>query len=288
MANKTKSNPPQGFIALKKKLRKLEKTNHDLCRRVEQLSSLLNNLPGMTFRCLYDRELTFEYASEGCKTILGYDPNQIASGFAFRQMVHEEDQVHNKTILDGLTPENNRYTMTYRMRTASGEDRWTHEQGKALFSGDGDLVAIEGLLTDITDQKNREIKLRKENIRLRSSIKERFRLGALIGKSPAMQSVYERIIKASESDASVIITGESGTGKELAARAVQELSERKDKPFVAVNCSAIAENLLESEFFGHLKGAFSGAYKNQDGFLRAADGGLFFWMKSARCPYRSR
>ena len=266
------------------RIAQLTLANQELQARLGQLSSLLNHLPGMAFRCLYDKELTFAYASEGSRNILGYSPDKIVSGYTFRQMVHKDDQAHNKKIIAGLSPQNNRYTMTYRMRAAGGVDRWIHEQGTAIFSDSGRLVAIEGLLTDITEQKNREMKLHEENLRLRSSIKERYRLGQLIGKSPAMQLAYERIIKAAESNASVIITGESGTGKELAARAIHDLSERKNKPFVAVNCGAIAENLLESEFFGNLRGAFSGAYTSRDGFLKAADGGTLFLDEIGEMP----
>jgi PAS domain S-box-containing protein len=270
--------------ALKKQLLQLQRTNQDLLRRLEQMSCLLNNLPGMAFRCLYDNQLTFEYASNGSKEILGYDPDQITSGRAFRQMVHADDQENNKQIINSLTPENNRYQMTYRMQAAWGENRWIYEQGTAIFSDSGELIAIEGLLTDITEQKTREIKLYEENDRLRSSIKERYRLGELIGKSPAMQLVYERIVKAAASDATVIINGESGTGKELAARAIHELSERKKHPFVVVNCGAISESLLESEFFGHVRGSFSGAYVDREGFLMAADCGTLFLDEIGEMP----
>ena len=261
---------------LENQIGQLKKTNADLLRRLEQMSCLLDNLPGMAFRCLYDRQLTFEYASNGSRDILGYDPEQISNGLTFRQMVHQEDQSQNQEIIKNLTPQNNRYNMTYRMQAAWGEDRWIYEQGTAIFSRAGKLVAIEGLLTDITEQKICEIKLHEENIRLRSSIKERYRLGQLIGKSAAMQNVYERIVKAAGTEATVIISGESGTGKELAARAIHDLSERKDQPFIAVNCGAVSESLVESEFFGHVRGAFSGAYANREGFLKAADGGTLF------------
>jgi len=252
--------------------------------RLQLLSSLLDNLPGIAFRCLNDKDLTFEYASKAAEKILGYPPEQIVSGYTFRQMVHPDDQAQNKKIIASLTPVNNRYNMTYRMRDAHGNDKWVHEQGTAVFSAQGNLIAIDGLLTDITEHKHEEIRLHKENIRLRSSIKERYRLGELIGKSHAMQKVYERIIKAADSVATVIVTGESGTGKELVARAIHELSDRKDKPFVAVNCGAIAETLLESEFFGSLKGAFSGAYANRRGFLTAADQGTLFLDEIGEMP----
>lgn len=276
MSDNNRASGAKEHIASTSDIEQLKKTNLDLLRRLEQMSCLLNNLPGMAFRCLYDRQLTFEYASQGSKSILGYEPEQISSGLAFRQMVHKDDQAQNKKIISSLTPRNNRYNLTYRMKAAWGEYRWIYEQGTAIFSAKGRLVAIEGLLTDITEQKNSEIRLHEENIRLRSSIKERYRLGQLIGKSPAMQNVYARILKAAESEATVIINGESGTGKELAARAIHDLSVRKNQPFIAVNCGAISESLLESEFFGHVRGAFSGAYTDRDGFLKAADGGTLF------------
>ena len=270
--------------ALKIKIRQLEKSKNDLIKRIERITSLINNLPGMAFRCIYDKNLTFEFASKGTVEILGYEPEEIVSGLAFRQMVHPEDQHCNKKTIAELTPEKNRYDMIYRMRAAWGEYRWIHEQGTAVFSAEGSIVAIEGLLTDITHQKINEIKLQKENLRLRSSMKDRYRFGQLIGKSEAMQSVYDRILKAADVMASVIITGESGTGKELAAKAIHELGDRRDGPFVTVNCGAIPENLMESEFFGHLRGAFSGAYATRSGFLVAADGGTLFLDEIGEMP----
>ncbi|MBC8460796.1 MAG: sigma 54-interacting transcriptional regulator, partial [Deltaproteobacteria bacterium] len=118
--------------------------------------------------------------------------------------------------------------------------------------------------------------LRKENIKLRSSIKERYKFGNIIGKSRPMQHVYELILKAADSDANVIILGESGTGKELVARAIHEMSARTDKTFVPVNCGAIPENLVESEFFGHRKGAFTGAHIDRTGYLHTANEGILF------------
>ncbi|NQT55476.1 MAG: sigma 54-interacting transcriptional regulator [Desulfobacteraceae bacterium] len=118
--------------------------------------------------------------------------------------------------------------------------------------------------------------LRRENIKLRSSIKERYKFGNIIGKSRPMQNVYELILKAADSDANVIILGETGTGKELVARAIHEMSARTDKAFVPVNCGAIPENLVESEFFGHRKGAFTGAHIDRTGYLHTANEGILF------------
>ena len=98
----------------------------------------------------------------------------------------------------------------------------------------------------------------------------------IIGKSPAMQKLYKKIGRAAASNFTVLITGESGSGKELVARNLHEFSDRADKPFVVVNCSAIPKELMESELFGHVKGAFTGADRNQTGLLEEADGGTLF------------
>ena len=145
------------------------------------------------------------------------------------------------------------------------------------------MSAILTTIRDITERRLREIaiqeeteRLRNENIRLRSSIKERYRFGDIIGKSRPMQEIYELILKAANSDANVVIYGESGTGKEMVARAIHDMSNRRDNVFVAVNCGAIPETLLESEFFGYKKGAFTGANMDKHGYLDLAGGGTLF------------
>jgi PAS domain S-box-containing protein len=153
-----------------------------------------------------------------------------------------------------------------------------------LIQGDDETQKhIEGIVTDINEQKRitkelleREASLKKENIRLRSNLKDRYKFCDIIGKSAIMQKVYETIIKASATDANVIIYGDSGTGKELVAQAIHQLSDRKDRAFVPVHCGAIPENLLESELFGYKKGAFTGADIDKKGFLEIAEGGTLF------------
>ena len=106
----------------------------------------------------------------------------------------------------------------------------------------------------------------------------------LIGESPPMQQIRARIDKLARSQAPVFITGESGTGKEVAARLIHALGPRAGKPFVAVNCGAIPENLMESEFFGYRKGAFTGAESDREGFFQAASGGTLFLDEVAELP----
>lgn len=164
-----------------------------------------------------------------------------------------------------------------------GQRIWISLNARPILNDKGELRLIEGIIHDITEKKRqadalreREAYLRKENIRLRSNIKDRYRFGDIIGKSSAMQEVYELILKASATHANVIVYGESGTGKELVAQAIHRLSDRKEGRFIPVNCGAIPENLLESEFFGYRKGAFTGAAADKDGFLDLADGGTLF------------
>jgi two-component system response regulator PilR (NtrC family) len=118
--------------------------------------------------------------------------------------------------------------------------------------------------------------LRKENILLKREIKSKAGFENFIGKSEAMQKVFTLIRQVAETNSTVLITGESGTGKELVSRAVHFNSPRKDGPFVTVNCGALPETLLESELFGYMKGAFTGAASNKQGLFEAAHGGTIF------------
>jgi len=111
--------------------------------------------------------------------------------------------------------------------------------------------------------------------------KERYHFGNIIGRSQAIRDVLTRVTKIAPTDAIVLITGESGTGKELIARAVHANSKRADRPFVTVNCAAITETLLESELFGHARGAFTGAVSARKGLMEEADGGTFFFDEIA-------
>jgi two-component system, NtrC family, response regulator PilR len=126
--------------------------------------------------------------------------------------------------------------------------------------------------------------LQQENLRLKQAIQERYGFSGLIGKSKKMRDVYTLIEKVSVSNVNVLILGESGTGKELAAKAIHYNSLRKEKQFVAVNCGAIPENLMESELFGHKKGSFTGATADRPGLFEQAEGGTLFLDEIGEIP----
>ena len=127
-------------------------------------------------------------------------------------------------------------------------------------------------------------RLRKENILLKKEIKKEFGFENIITKNDKMLQIFETIHKISDYDTSVLIIGESGTGKELVAKAIHYDSKRSGKPFIAINCGAIPENLLESELFGHVKGAFTDANQNKKGLFEEADGGTILLDEIGELP----
>jgi DNA-binding NtrC family response regulator len=125
----------------------------------------------------------------------------------------------------------------------------------------------------VVDKALKYCKLHDEVRRLRQQLEVKDGMTRIIGKSKAMESVFKLISKIADSQATVLIRGESGTGKELVARAIHNLSRRRSNPFLAVDCSVLPEHLLQSELFGHVKGSFTGAFKDKEGLFLAADGG---------------
>jgi two-component system response regulator PilR (NtrC family) len=127
-------------------------------------------------------------------------------------------------------------------------------------------------------------KLREENVILKRELSTKYRLGNIIGKSTQIKEIFSLIQKIANNRSTVLITGESGTGKELVARAIHFQSNQKDEPFVSVNCGGMPEGLLESELFGHVKGAFTGAISNKKGLFEVAHKGTLFLDEIASTP----
>jgi len=131
---------------------------------------------------------------------------------------------------------------------------------------------IRVVLRRALDQRH----LSRENRYLKRELRERYRFDNIVGKSEAMEKVYRMVEKVASISSNLLLTGETGTGKELIARAIHYNSERAERPFVAVNCGALTESLLESELFGHVRGAFTGAIASKEGFFHKANGGTLF------------
>jgi DNA-binding NtrC family response regulator len=163
------------------------------------------------------------------------------------------------------------------LMTAYGSEELAVE---AMKCGADDYIAKGRLQIDELEMRIaralRQQNLESENVSLRQQLDAKFGLENIVGESPAMQEIFEVVRQVAPSRATVLLTGESGTGKELVAKAIHQLSPRARQPFVAVHCAALAPTLLESELFGHEKGAFTGAHERRIGRFEQAQGGTLF------------
>ncbi len=158
------------------------------------------------------------------------------------------------------------------LKSKNGSEVHILKNAVVLKDKRGNIAGAVEVMTDITSLYKKEMEIEQ----LRNELKHEYGFMGLIGRSPAMQGLYEQIKIAAQSDSSVLICGESGTGKELIAHAIHKLSKRSKNPFVKVNCAAFNEYLLESELFGHVKGAFTGAIRDRIGRFELAHRGTIF------------
>lgn len=154
-----------------------------------------------------------------------------------------------------------------------------------VFSGpyrneEGEIIGAVEIVRNVTEQ----IRLSRECATLRREIERQAEFSNIVTQSKKMKAIFRLIERVASTTSSVLITGESGTGKELIARAIVFNSDRRNKPFVTINCGAIPENLLESELFGHVRGAFTGAVKDHRGLIETADGGTLFLDEVGEVP----
>ena len=223
----------------------------------------------------------------------GYNVEQADNGAVAFEMVQQS--IYDLIITDIQMP---RMTGIELLRQLREQDNEVTVMMVTAFSSTEEAVEAMklGAYDYITKPfKNDEIRLvirnaleRKqlqlENRQLKQQLGERFSFKRLIGNSPAMTKLISLLERIAPSQANVLITGESGTGKELVAKALHLNSERKNSPFVPINCGAIPENLLESELFGHEKGAFTGADKRKDGLFESAENGTLFLDEIGELP----
>ncbi len=256
---------------------------------------LLSHIPGMVYRCRVDKvresngvehfEYELEFVSEGSLDLLGISSSDMVGRRqnVIERMAHPDDLKKLRSVVYEAVIAHQPYQVIYRIVLPDRVTKWVWDQGEGVYGPDGELWYLEGLMMDVTEQKFKELSLREENRQLRTSSSSLFGLGGLMGQSEAMRRMYERIIKAAETDTSVIIYGETGSGKDVTARAIHSLSGGKG-PYVPVNCGAIPEALMESEFFGHVRGAFTGASSSKEGYIAAANGGTLFLDEIGELP----
>jgi formate hydrogenlyase transcriptional activator len=173
------------------------------------------------------------------------------------------------------------------MRHKDGRSVWIKVWMEPTRGADGSLQAARCFCVDVTDRvlaEQERDRLQEQKLYLQEEIKAAHNFEQIIGRSAALMGVLEQVGRVAPTDASVLVTGETGTGKELIARAVHSASPRKDKPLIKVNCAALPAGLVESELFGHEKGAFSGAIARRQGRFELADGGTIFLDEIGELP----
>lgn len=232
------------------------------------------------------------YFSSRWKGMLGYEEHEVENTFAaWEALVHPDD--HDRALaalrahLEGQTPV---YELEHRLRCKDGTHKWVLARGKALRNGEGRAYRMAGSHTDITERKAVEDRLQQaydevkklrdqlqqENVYLRSEVEDLHGRGRIVGQSRALKRVMAQAELVAPTDSTVLLLGETGTGKELIASAIHELSPRRDRTMVRVNCAAIPASLLESELFGREKGAYTGALSRQIGRFEMANGSTLF------------
>ena len=252
-----------------KAIESLEKSNVLLAQEKNKIASIINSLADGVFTV--DRELRIISFNKGMEILTGLKESDVI-GRACREILHADNCTGNCPFLYTLK---NGYGLANVMERIAGKD------GNVIpvlistaFLKDG--AQDIGLIATVRDASEIE-KLKKE-------INDRYNFSNIIGKSVSIQQIFELIETLGDTDCTVLIEGESGTGKELVARAIHHESARRNRPFVKVNCSAIVEGLFESELFGHVKGAFTGAIKDKIGKFELADGGTIFLDEIGEMP----
>ena len=201
------------------------------------------------------------------------------------------------------------FRMEYRLRRFDGEYRWLIDHGAPRFSSTKQFLGYIGSCLDFTDRKESEeaaaaaheellvahdevqrlkAQLEEENIYLQEEIRQAKNFGEMIGESDAIKYVMFKVNHVAVTDSTVLITGETGTGKELVARAIHTASARSDRSLITVNCAALPATLIESELFGHEKGAFTGAVSRKPGRFELADRGTIFLDEVGELPLESQ
>jgi PAS domain S-box-containing protein len=237
------------------------------------LDLIVNNLNGFIYTV--SKNYTIEFMNNALIDHIGYD----ATGEDCFQIIHGLNEKCAWCVGDRVFSGESAH-FEYK---SPKDNRWYYYISTPRFNLDDKVTAQQFIAIDLHERKQKDENLKKsknhlqqQDILLKSASINRYGLDNIVGQSLQMQDIYSLILEVASSDAGVLIYGESGTGKELVANAIHNLGEKKDNAFLPVNCGGIPGSLVESEFFGYKKGAFTGANIDKSGFLEIADGGTLF------------
>jgi PAS domain S-box-containing protein len=250
---------------------------------------------------LWDWDILLDtvFYSDRFREILGYSSEEFAATIdSFRSRLHPEDGEAIWAAIERHLQERVAYKVEYRLQTKSGDYLWFLARGQAIWNTAGKAIRMSGWIQDITERKQVELnlktalseikelkeKLEVERAYLQEEIKLEYNYENIIGQSDGLNYVLYKVEQIASNDTTVLVLGETGTGKELVARAIHGLSPRKDRTLVKVNCATLPSNLIESELFGHQKGAFTGAHAMQLGRFEVANGATLFLDEIGELP----
>src|SRR3989475_5301884 len=224
-----------------------------------------------------DRESRILYVNSRIEGLTGYPRSELMGGISYELLTGKEEwPAMKRRLKERLAGKEESYE--YEHVRKDGERHWVSVRALPYRNGRGEIVGTIGLLSCIKERKTLEM----ENEYLQEELRGNYR--AILGDSPALKKVLAQVEMVAPTNAGVLILGESGTGKELVARAIHDRSPRKAAALVRVNCASVPRELFESEFFGHVRGAFTGAVKDRVGRFELANGGTLFLDEIGEVP----
>ena len=224
------------------------------------------------------------WATDKAKELFGLSPSDDLTLASFLALVHPDDRERISQTIDHGMGTGEEVAADYRACLPDGSLRWISSRGRRQSGRLGEPDHLMGVSVDITEITRSRERLRAEGEYLKSEIEVTGRFSEIVGQSKALRKVLERIERVAPTDSSVLITGETGTGKELVARAIHNLSSRKDRIMVKVDCSALSASIIESELFGREKGAYTGALTSQVGRFEFANKSTIFLDEIGELP----
>ena len=224
------------------------------------------------------------WATEKMYELFGLFPRDGLNLDRFYGLVHPEDQETVRQVIEEAMRSGLDSAVEYRIQRSDGSVRWIASRGRRQAGSDSEPARLMGVSTDITESKSVELRLQAESEYLKDEIEVEGRFSEIVGQSVRLKRVFEQIEQVSPTDSIVLIMGETGTGKELVARAIHNLSRRKDRVMVKVDCSSLPSTLIESELFGREKGAYTGALTKQVGRFELASGSTIFLDEIGELP----
>lgn len=251
---------------------------------------------------IWDIQSDVIWATDRARVIYGIPNGETVRLQRFLDTLIPEDRIRIEEAIQRTLQEGGEYREEYRVRRPDGQVRWLCVTGRCQLDGAGHPERLMGAGVDITDRKQAEDSLRQameeirtlkdlfqeENVYLRREMQGHQGLSSIVSRSAVMQRTLRQVEQVAPTPASVLITGETGTGKELLATAIHELSSRRDRTMIRVNCAAIPAALIESELFGREKGAYTGALARQVGRFELANGSTLFLDEIGELPLEAQ